>query len=63
MSVMKVGDRVKTRKGFFGTIIDLRWTASSCSGCSFISRVEILLDNGMEVIAEPEMIEAISESR
>ena len=59
---MKVGNRIKTRNGFFGIITQLFWTAAASSTCSFISRVEIKLDHGKIILIDPALLEVVDDT-
>lgn len=56
---IKVGDRVKTSTGWVGTVASVHYCGASGSTCSYISRVQILLDNGITVEVIPEMIKVL----
>ena len=56
---IKVGDRVRTLNGFEGTVKNIQYHAACGSTCSYISRVEILLENGMILESLPETVEVL----
>lgn len=47
---MKIGDRVRIinnqRSGICGTIVEVKWLASSCAGISFRDSIKIVEDDG-----------------
>ena len=59
---IKVGDRVRTHNGFEGTVKNIQYHGACGSTCSYISRVEILLDNGMIFESLPETLKILVQS-
>ena len=61
---MRVGDRVVTKDGVVGIILNIYWIASSSSTVSYIGRIDIETSDGTILNdIEPNRVEIINESR
>ena len=56
---MKTGDKIKTNMGFLGTITKIFYKGAAGSGCSYVYKIEVLLDNSMKMIVDPATITLI----
>jgi len=61
---MRVGDRVVTKDGVVGIILNIYWIASSSSTVSYIGRIDIETSDGTILKdIEPNRVETINENR